>query len=74
MSDCTNGGRNVYDRDGYPTLRLRVEFESGETPWMYPIALNGREVTGIYVDDVRYVPEGDAIKLTAEREQKAVKR
>jgi len=56
MSDCANGGRNVPDRNGYPTMRLRVEFAGEEQPWMYPIALNGREVIGIYVDGVEYAP------------------
>ena len=48
MSDCANGGRSVYERpEGYPVLKLMVEFDKGE-PWMYSIALNWREAKAIH--------------------------
>lgn len=56
MSDCANGGRNVYQRP-HETLRMRMEFVGENQPWMYALALNGREVDALYLDEVRYVPE-----------------
>lgn len=56
MSDCTNGGRNVHRRP-HDTLRMRMEFEGGERPWMYALAMNGRKVGALFLDGERYVPE-----------------
>ena len=56
MSDCADGGRNVYQRP-HQTLRMRMEFVGDNQPWMYALALNGREVDGLYLDGVKYVPE-----------------
>lgn len=41
-------------RDGYDVCRLRIEFDGEEIPWMYPLALNGRVIQGVYVDNERY--------------------
>ena len=49
MSDC-----RVPEPNGYDVARLRIEFEGEETPWMYPLALNGRVIRGVYVDGERY--------------------
>ena len=51
MSDCSNSSMAPYD-----VCRLRVEFSGEENPWMYPLALNGRIIQGVFVDGVRYVP------------------
>lgn len=47
MSDCSNTA-------GYDVLRLQADFEGQEFPWMYPLALNGRSIQGVYVDGERY--------------------
>ena len=49
MSDC-----QVPDPQGYDVARLRIEFQGEEIPWMYPLALNGRVMKGVYVDGERY--------------------
>ena len=49
MSDCSNSSMQPYD-----VARLRIEFQDGEVPWMYPLALNGRTISGVYVDNMRY--------------------
>lgn len=49
MSDC-----RVPEPQGYDVARLRIEFEGEEIPWMYPLALNGRVMKGVYVDGERY--------------------
>ena len=49
MSDC-----RVPESQGYDVARLRIEFGDGEVPWMYPLALNGRTIKGVYVDGERY--------------------
>lgn len=49
MSDC-----RVPEPQGYDVARLRIEFQDGEVPWMYPLALNGRVIRGVYVDGERY--------------------
>lgn len=41
----------------YDVARLRIEFEGGEIPWMYPLALNGRVIQGVFVDGERYTHE-----------------
>lgn len=52
MSDC-----RVPEPQGYDVARLRIEFGDGEVPWMYPLALNGRSIRGVYVDGERYTHE-----------------
>ena len=54
MSDCRHGGRDAYE--GYRTLRLTVEFADGSTPWMYNLALNGREVSAVKVGGKTVIP------------------
>ena len=49
MSDCSTNANGPYD-----VARLRIEFEGEEIPWMYPLALNGRVIQGVYVDGKRY--------------------
>ena len=49
MSDCSNSSMQPYD-----VARLCIEFQDGEVPWMYPLALNGRTISGVYVDNERY--------------------
>ena len=49
MSDCSNSSMQPYD-----VARLRIEFQDGEVPWMYPLSLNGRTISGVYVDNERY--------------------
>lgn len=49
MSDCSNSSMAPYD-----VCRLRIEFECEETPWMYPLALNGRTIKGVFVNGERY--------------------
>ena len=44
-------------RDGYDVARLRIEFEGEEIPWMYPLALNGRVIKDVFVDNERYERE-----------------
>ena len=46
MRDCSTNANKPYD-----VARLRIEFGIGETPWMYPLALNGRTISGVFVDD-----------------------
>ena len=52
MSDCSTNANGPYD-----VARLRIEFEGEEIPWMYPLALNGRVIKGVFVGNERYVPE-----------------
>ncbi len=52
MSDCSTNANRPYD-----VARLRIEFGDGEVPWMYPLALNGRVIRGVYVDGERYTHE-----------------
>ena len=47
--------------EGYDVLQLRVEFENEEVPWMYPIALEGRTVSGIFVNNI---PQGNVKECT----------
>lgn len=49
MSDC-----RVPEPQGYDVCRLRIEFQGDEIPWMYPLALNGRSIQGVFVDSERY--------------------
>ena len=49
MSDCSNSSMQPYD-----VARLRIEFDGEEIPWMYPLALNGRTISGVFVDNERY--------------------
>ena len=49
MSDCS---RNTWKP--YQAAMLRVEFAGEEPPWEQPIALCGREITGVLVDGERY--------------------
>lgn len=64
MSDC-----RVPEPRGYDVARLRIEFEGEEIPWMYPLALNGRSIQGVFVDGERYerVRECNVIKLFSAR-------
>lgn len=41
-------------QESYDVCRLRIEFDGDETPWMYPLALNGRSIQGVFVDGERY--------------------
>lgn len=54
MSDCANGGRNVYE----PTCIIRIEFEGEDRHWAYPLALNGRRISRVSIDDEPYAPTG----------------
>lgn len=47
MSDCSS-------QNGYDAIMLRIDFEGEQQPWMYPLALNGRVMKGVYVDGERY--------------------
>ena len=49
MSDCSN-------RFGYDAIMLRIDFKGEDTPWMYPLALNGREMERVTIDGVRFEP------------------
>jgi len=49
MPDCSN-------QTGYDVLPLRIDFVGQEFPWFYPLALNGREIDGIYVGGIEYAP------------------
>lgn len=65
MSDCSNGGRNVYQRPrGRDVMRVHMDFDvhgqNMRPDWDYPFALNGRELKGISVDGVPWEPAGDA--------------
>ncbi len=53
MSDCTNGGRNVYE----PTCTIKIKFEGQERLWVYPLALNGRTIESVEVGGVEYEPK-----------------
>lgn len=37
-------------QEGYDVCRLRIEFEDGEFPWLYPLALNGRVIKAMFAD------------------------
>ena len=39
-----------------PVCRIRIGFEGQEQPWEYPIALNGRTVASVSLDNVTYAP------------------
>lgn len=52
MSDCTHGGRDVYE----PTCRIEIKFVGQERLWMYPLALNGREIQAVTIRGVEYSP------------------
>lgn len=54
--------------EGYDVCRLRIEFEGEEIPWMYPLALNGRTINGVFVNDEEYLAESDwrFVEITAE--------
>ena len=51
MSDCSTNANGPYD-----VVHLRIEFEGGKIPWMYPLALNGRVMKGGYVDGDLFAP------------------
>ena len=53
MSDCRNGGRDVYA----PACPITIEFEGKEQPWTYQLALNGRKMRRITVGGVEYAPD-----------------
>lgn len=61
MSDCSTNANRPYD-----VARLRIEFQDGEVPWMYPLALNGRVIRGVYVDNERYELGSDALRLACQ--------
>jgi len=52
MSDCTHGGRDVYE----PTCKIEIRFKEQERLWVYPLALNGREIDGVKIRGVEYEP------------------
>lgn len=54
MSDCANGGRNVYE----PSCRIEIRFEGQERLWVYPLALNGREIESVTIGGERYEKAG----------------
>lgn len=56
MSDCRNS-------TGYDVLKLRIDFAGQEFPWMYPLALNGREVEAVYIGGVLYEPAEDMLEV-----------
>ena len=49
MSDCSANAMKPYQ-----AAMLRVEFAGEEPAWEQPIALCGREITGVLVDGERY--------------------
>ena len=55
MSDCSD---SRMERRGYGVMRIRAEFDGPDTdfPWVYPLALNGRRMTALYVDGIEYRP------------------
>lgn len=53
MSDCANGGRNVYE----PTCTIKIKFEGQECLWVYPLALNGRTIESVSIGGVEYEPK-----------------
>ena len=63
MSDCANGGRNVYQ----PACNIRIEFDAGR-PWVYPLALNGRTIDAVSIGGMEYAPKNrvDAIPKQAD--------
>ena len=56
MSDCSTNANGPYD-----VARLRIEFEGEEIPWMYPLALNGRSIQGVYVDGEQHEFGADSL-------------
>ena len=47
-------------QEGYDVCRLRIEFEGGEIPWLYPLALNGRVIKAMFAD-------GEPVERVVER-------
>ncbi|MBQ9041454.1 MAG: hypothetical protein IJ111_01400 [Eggerthellaceae bacterium] len=41
---------------GYDTLHMRIDFKGEEQPWMYPLALNGREIEKVTIGGKEYQP------------------
>lgn len=56
MSDCANGGRNVYQ----PACRIEIKFEGHDVPWSYPMAINGRTIEKVTIGGVEYVPKQES--------------
>lgn len=52
MCDCSTNPK------GYDALMLHIDFEGDETPWMYPLALNGRKLRRVVIGGEEYVPLG----------------
>ena len=64
MSDCSNSSMQPYD-----VARLRIEFQDGEVPLMYPLALNGRTISGVYVSGVRVELIGECYDVSVDESQ-----
>lgn len=55
MSDCAHGGREVYEL----ACKIEIKFKNQERPWVYPLALNGREIEAVTIGGVVYEPKQD---------------
>ena len=55
-------------QDSYDTCRLRIEFDNndGGIPWTYALALNGRTIRELYVNELRYLP-ADLVKTCIDK-------